>query len=505
VRFQDFELSQALQSALRRTGYREPTPIQQAAIPPALSGKDVLGCAQTGTGKTAAFALPILQRIDQLSSDAPVLRALILTPTRELAAQIGDSLSTYGADLDLYHSVVFGGVSQRSQVQELKRGVDILVATPGRLLDLMQQGVVDLSRVRIFVLDEADRMLDMGFIHDVRRITAKLPAERQTLFFSATMPAEIRKLADALLVDPVFVSVTPIASTAENVAQSVYFVTREQKLPLLVSKLREPGFSRVLVFCRTKHGANRVAQQLERAKIPSGAIHGNKSQASRTHVLESFKSGKLRVLVATDIAARGIDVEGVTHVINYEIPNVPETYVHRIGRTARAGRAGQAISFCDDEERYYLEDIEKLIQLHVPRATDAAHASELPPPPATDLVSKRFHSKKPQIQQRGAGRAGDGRPQRQPRSVGAHPRATGAHEAARPNKHASGQRPAQRPATAGAAQARGSSHSGARPQATPGAAQARGSSHPGARPHRPGAHPPKRGERRGVPRRKSKG
>jgi ATP-dependent RNA helicase RhlE len=406
VLFKDLELIEPLQAAVAKAGYREPTPIQQAAIPPALQGRDVLGCAQTGTGKTAAFSLPILQRIDKTATDPPKIRALILTPTRELAAQIGDNIQTYGQDLDLYHTVIFGGVNEKPQIRELEKGVDILVATPGRLLDLMNRGLASVASVEIFVLDEADRMLDMGFINDVRKITAKLPKKRQTLFFSATMPKEIKILSETLLENPVYVSVTPVSSTAEKIAQTVYFVEKNDKPKLLVDKLKRPEFQRVLVFSRTKHGANRIVQHLEKANIPAAAIHGNKSQGARTRALDGFRSGDLGVLVATDIAARGIDVDGVTHVINYDIPNTPETYVHRIGRTARAGREGEAASFCEEEERYYLEDIEKLIKQNIPRVLDHSYQSGRAAPPETDIASRSFHAPKPKVQQRGGGGGG---------------------------------------------------------------------------------------------------
>ncbi len=402
--FKDLALIEPLQIAVAKAGYTTPTPIQQAAIPPALEGKDVLGCAQTGTGKTAAFSLPIIQRIDKAAGSQPKIRALILTPTRELAAQIGANIATYGRELDLYHTVIFGGVNEKPQIRELKEGVDILIATPGRLLDLMNRGFVDLRSVEVFVLDEADRMLDMGFVHDVRRVTEKLPKERQTLFFSATMPAEIKKLASGLLTDPVYVSVTPVSSTAEKISQTVYFIEKNDKPKLLVDLMQDPECTRVLVFSRTKHGANRIATTLEKANITAAAIHGNKSQGARTRALDGFKSGKLHVLVATDIAARGIDVDGVSHVINYDIPNIPETYVHRIGRTARAGKGGLAASFCEADERYYLEDIEKLIDQHVPRVTDHAYPSELEQPPETELKSRYFHARKPKVQQGGGGR-----------------------------------------------------------------------------------------------------
>ena len=459
VRFTDLELIEPLQSAVAKAGYSRPTPIQAAAVPPALRGRDVLGCAQTGTGKTAAFCLPILQRIDAVAGDDPALRALILTPTRELAAQIGESLATYGAELDLWHTVIYGGVNEKPQIQELKRGVDILVATPGRLLDLMNRGFVDLSKLSIFVLDEADRMLDMGFIHDVKRVTAALPKQRQTLFFSATMPDEIRKLADNLLTNPEFVSVTPVSSTAERIAQTVCFIDKGDKPKLLVDKLRDPSCQRVLVFSRTKHGANRIVASLEKAKIPSAAIHGNKSQGARTRALDGFRSGSLGVLVATDIAARGIDVDGVTHVINYDLPEVPETYVHRIGRTARAGRDGVAWSFCEFNDRYYLEDIERLIKLHIPRDTSHEYPPAEPLPPATDLQGRSHHSPKVArpTQQRGP-RPGAQRPAKGQRSGSAGANSRGNGPAGKPASASkagsgasggkaghSGQRPAPRP------------------------------------------------------------
>ena len=388
--FADLGLSPEILSAVRKAGYEVPTPIQREAIPPILAGRDVLGCAQTGTGKTAAFSLPLLQRLDRMAENEPRLLALVLTPTRELAAQIGESLATYGADLDLHHTVIFGGVNEKPQIAELRRGVDTLVATPGRLLDLMQQGHVRLERIAIFVLDEADRMLDMGFLPDVKRVIAKLPKQRQTLFFSATMPPDIRALADQLLVDPVSVAVTPVSSTAEKIDQHVFFVDKANKPRLLVDVLkRDPHIQHTLVFTRTKHGANRLVDQLGRAGLTAAAIHGNKSQGARERALGAFKRGELRLLVATDIAARGIDVDGISHVINYDLPNVPETYVHRIGRTARAGAEGIALSFCDQEEREFLVDIERLIGQHVPRVERLAFPASTPPPPMTDLAPRR--------------------------------------------------------------------------------------------------------------------
>ncbi|MEQ8459277.1 MAG: DEAD/DEAH box helicase [Sandaracinaceae bacterium] len=386
--FDDLGLSPPLLRALKKTGYEEPTPIQREAIPPALAGRDVLGCAQTGTGKTAAFGLPLLQRLDSIADDETALRALILTPTRELAAQIAESLTTYGKYLELWHTVIFGGVNEKPQIAELKRGVDTLVATPGRLLDLMNRGFVDLTDIEIFVLDEADRMLDMGFLPDVKRVIAKLPKKRQTLFFSATMPPPIRALTQELLHDPVSVAVAPVSSTADKVDQRIYFVDKADKRRLLVDLLREEQVEHTLVFTRTKHGANRVVKQLDQAGIRAAAIHGNKSQGARTRALDGFRTGDLNVLVATDIAARGIDVEGITHVINFDLPNVPETYVHRIGRTARAGASGIALSFCEQEERPYLVDIERLIGQHLDRVEQHHYPASQPPPPVTDLEAR---------------------------------------------------------------------------------------------------------------------
>ena len=376
MQFQDLKLIDPLLRAVRTEGYDEPTPIQKQAIPYVLSGRDLVGCAQTGTGKTAAFALPILQNLTQSRSDRQnrAIRVLVLSPTRELAAQIGESFTLYGRHTGLKSTVIFGGVGQQPQVDAVRRGVDILVATPGRLLDLMNQGVIRLDTIEVFVLDEADRMLDMGFIHDVRRVIRKLPRKRQTLLFSATMPQDIQDLADDILIDPVRVEVTPQATTVEKIDQSVFFVNKKDKCALLEHLLSDNAIRRVLVFTRTKHGANKLVKQLDRASIQAEAIHGNKSQTARTLALANFKAGKTRVLVATDIAARGLDVEDVTHVINYDLPNEPESYVHRIGRTARAGASGVAYSFCDVEERKYLRDIEKLIRLRVPLVTEHPYA-----------------------------------------------------------------------------------------------------------------------------------
>jgi len=359
--FSELSLAEPLLRALASENYATPTPIQREAIPHLLAGRDLLGLAQTGTGKTAAFALPILQHL--AAARAPTgrgPRALVLTPTRELAIQIGESFRRYGRHLPLASAVVFGGVGQGPQVTALARGLDILVATPGRLLDLHAQGHVRFDRLRFLVLDEADRMLDMGFLRDVQKIIGLLPKERQTLLFSATMPEPIARLAARILKAPVRVEVTPAASTVEQVEQRVIFVDSAAKAALLSELLRDDRISRALVFARTKHGANRITTRLLRDNIDAVAIHGNKSQSARQRALESFRGGRVRVLVATDIAARGIDVEGITHVINFDVPNEPESYVHRIGRTARAGAAGVALSLCDAGEREYLRDIEKL-------------------------------------------------------------------------------------------------------------------------------------------------
>jgi ATP-dependent RNA helicase RhlE len=362
--FSDLSLVEPLQRALIAENYQTPTPIQAQAIPPLLAGRDLLGVAQTGTGKTAAFALPMLQLLaqDRVAAGPRGARTLVLTPTRELAIQIAESFKAYGRHMSLRQAVVFGGVGQKPQVDAMARGVDILIATPGRLLDLINQGHIRLDRLSIFVLDEADRMLDMGFIHDVKKIIAKLPKERQTLLFSATMPGDIARLAQTILIDPIKVEVTPVSSTVERIEQRVLFVDGADKRALLAEILKDPKIKRALVFSRTKHGANRIVEQLARIQVEADALHGNKSQSARQRALESFRSGRVRVLVATDIAARGIDIDGITHVINYDLPEVPESYVHRIGRTARAGADGIALSFCDADEREYLASIEKLTQ-----------------------------------------------------------------------------------------------------------------------------------------------
>ncbi|MGM9509942.1 DEAD/DEAH box helicase [Larkinella sp. GY13] len=367
--FTKLALIEPILKALSAEGYTTPTPIQEQAIPILLERRDLLGCAQTGTGKTAAFAIPILQILEAQKGPERgprPIKALILTPTRELAIQIGESFAAYGKYLNLRHTVIFGGVPQHSQTLALKAGVDIMIATPGRLLDLMNQRFVHLQHIELFVLDEADRMLDMGFIHDVKKVIAKLPAQRQSLFFSATMPPDVSKLADTILRKPVRVEVTPVSSTAEKVKQAVYFVDKTDKKRLLIHLLNDKAIESALVFARTKHGADKVAKDLLKAGIQAEAIHGNKSQNARQRALTNFKNRQTRVLVATDIAARGIDVDELSHVINYELPNVPETYVHRIGRTGRAGHDGIALSFCDAEEKEYLRDINKLITKSIP-------------------------------------------------------------------------------------------------------------------------------------------
>ena len=366
--FEKLNLIEPILRALKTEGYTTPTPIQEKAIPILLERKDLLGCAQTGTGKTAAFAIPILQLLhqDELYKASVGIGSLILTPTRELAIQIGESFSAYGRHLKLKHTVIFGGVSQKSQTDALRAGVNILIATPGRLLDLMNQRYVKLDHIKIFVLDEADRMLDMGFIHDVKKVIAKLPVKRQTLFFSATMPKEISSLANSILTNPARVEVTPVSSTTNTIQQSLYFVDKKNKKNLLVDLLKDKSIETALVITCTKHGADRVAMDLNKVGIFTEAIHGNKSQNARQRALSNFKLQKTRVLVATDIAARGIDIDNLSTVINYEIPNIPETYVHRIGRTGRAGASGNSISFCDFEEKEFLKDIQKLIGKPIP-------------------------------------------------------------------------------------------------------------------------------------------
>ncbi len=381
MQFSELGLIPPLAQAVAAEGYVTPTPIQAAAIPHVLAGRDLLGLAQTGTGKTAAFALPILQRLSQIAAGngRRNIRCLVLTPTRELASQIGDSFRTYGKHLPLRYTVIFGGVGMEAQKQSLRNGIDILVATPGRLLDLCGQGLVDLRSLEVFVLDEADRMLDMGFIHDVKRVIGLLPDRRQTLFFSATMPREAQELADRLLYKPETVAVAPVSSTAERVEQEVFMVEKADKRALLVEVLRDTAMTRVLVFSRTKHGANRIAEHLIKERIEAEAIHGNKSQNARERALANFKAGKIRVMVATDIAARGIDIDEVSHVVNFDVPEVPETYVHRIGRTARAGNAGMAMTFVDTEERPDWRNILKLTRQDIPVVDGHPYQSKIPP------------------------------------------------------------------------------------------------------------------------------
>ena len=369
MNFENLKLITPILQAIKAKGYVSPTPIQAQAIPIILQGQDLLGCAQTGTGKTAAFAIPTLQLLDKERTAgrwSKGIKTLIVTPTRELAIQIGDSFAAYGKGTNLKHTVIFGGVKQYAQVKQLKNGVDILIATPGRLVDLMNQGFISLQDLKIFTLDEADRMLDMGFIHDVKRIIAKLPQKRQSLFFSATMPPAITKLAHTLLTNPTRVEVTPVSSTAETVTQVMYHVDKANKKSLLTHVLNDTSIPSALVFTRTKHGADKIARFITKAGIKAEAIHGNKSQNARQNALKNFKNKQTRVLVATDIAARGIDINELSHVINFEIPNEPETYVHRIGRTGRAENSGIALSFCDREEQSYVRDIHKLIKKSIP-------------------------------------------------------------------------------------------------------------------------------------------
>lgn len=366
MNFKDLNIIPPIMKAVTQAGYTKATEIQYQTIPHILNGNDVIGCAQTGTGKTASFAIPVLQLLDKNPAEKKGIRTLILTPTRELAIQISENFKTYGTFLRLKHLAIFGGVPQGKQIAALDRGVDILIATPGRLLDLIAQGCIKLSQIEILVLDEADRMLDMGFVNDVKKILTKVPAKRQTLFFSATMPQEIRKFAQSILKNPKEINVTPVSSTAETVKQSVYYVEKAEKLDLLIHILEDQTIHRSLVFARTKHGADKLAKKLIKSGIHAAAIHGNKSQNARQKALEDFKNSKIRVLIATDIAARGIDIDELPHVVNYELPNVPETYVHRIGRTGRAGYEGVAISFCDTEEKKDLKNIQKLIGFNMP-------------------------------------------------------------------------------------------------------------------------------------------
>jgi ATP-dependent RNA helicase RhlE len=401
--FQDLNLIEPILRALTTEGYTTPTPIQEQAIPILLQRRDLLGCAQTGTGKTAAFTIPILQLLyqDRLQhKEQKTIKALILTPTRELAIQINESIAAYGKHTGLKHLVIFGGVSQHGQTEALRRGVDILVATPGRLLDLIQQRYVSLDHIKFLVLDEADRMLDMGFVHDVKKIIAKIPAKRQTLFFSATMPKEIQSLADSILNNPEKVEVTPVSSTADTIQQELYYVEKNDKRLLLAHILKDKEIKTALVFTRTKHGADKVVKDLIKLGITAEAIHGNKSQNARQRALKNFKDRTTRVLIATDIAARGIDIDELTHVINYEIPNIPETYVHRIGRTGRAGASGIALTFCDQEEIEFLKDIHKLIAKEIP--VNEAHPYPMSP---QSIVAKHAEG----ASKKGKGGGGGGR------------------------------------------------------------------------------------------------
>lgn len=400
--FEKLNIIEPILKALKKEGYTVPTPIQEQAIPVLLESRDLLGCAQTGTGKTAAFAIPIMQHLYQEKQTAQgkrTVKALVLTPTRELAAQIGKSFSTYGAFLGLKNTVVFGGVSQSAQVQALTSGVDILVATPGRLIDLINQRLVDLRDISFFVLDEADRMLDMGFLHDVERIIGELPQARQTMLFSATMPQEIERLTKTILKNPAKVTVTPVSSTVDSIDQTVYFVNKNNKTKLLIHLLKDEAIVSALVFSRTKHGANKITQDLIKAGITCEVIHANKSQTARILALQKFKDKESRVLLATDIVARGIDIDELSHVINFDLPEVPEAYVHRIGRTGRAGLGGSAISFCDEHERKLLKDIEKLISKNIEVVNDHPYpfVFGIDPPPAK--------------QQQGRGQSGQGRGQ----------------------------------------------------------------------------------------------
>ncbi|HAN65071.1 MAG TPA: DEAD/DEAH box helicase [Chitinophagaceae bacterium] len=391
--FRDMPLIEPVLQALGEEGYTNPTPIQQQAIPAILQRKDLLGVAQTGTGKTAAFTIPVLQLMQEdalkEAGKHAQIHTLILTPTRELAIQIGESIAAYGRHLRLRHLVVFGGVSQHPQTEALRRGVDILVATPGRLLDLIQQGYITLRHIRFFILDEADRMLDMGFVHDVRRVISHLPAKRQTLFFSATMPKEIQDLANVLLTNPVKVEVTPASSTADIINQSLYHVDKASKFRLLQHLLENPAIQSLLVFTQMKHAADKLAKQLVKCGIQADAIHGNKSQNARQRALENFKNRNIRVLVATDIAARGIDIDDLAHVLNFDLPNVPETYVHRIGRTGRAGASGTAISFCDHSEMDFLKDIQKLIRKSIPLVSGHPFEGMAPAIPSVQAQPQR--------------------------------------------------------------------------------------------------------------------
>lgn len=394
MRFEDLHIIEPILKALKEEGYEQPTPIQEKSIPLLQRGNDILASAQTGTGKTAAFSIPILQHLfeDRPKGNNRKIHALILTPTRELALQIGESFTTYGKYTGIKNTVIFGGVNQRPQEDALRKGPEVLIATPGRLIDLMNQGIVHLRDIRYFVLDEADRMLDMGFIHDIRKIIGELPAKRQSLFFSATLPNNIVNLSKTILTNPKKVEVNPVSSTAETIQQYLYYTNKDHKKDLLFHILQNPEMDQVLIFSRTKHGADRIARNLDKKKIKAAAIHGNKSQNQRQKALNLFKEKQIRVLVATDIAARGIDIDKLQHVINYDIPNEPETYVHRIGRSGRAGENGVAISLCEPEENAYMRDIEKLINLKVPVVKDNPFPQT--DKPMNDKEKKEFERQK---------------------------------------------------------------------------------------------------------------
>jgi ATP-dependent RNA helicase RhlE len=448
MHFSDLDLAKPILDAIRSEGYESPTPIQAQAIPPALKGRDLLGCAQTGTGKTAAFALPILNRLHTSQPDRSIRgsrilpRALILSPTRELADQIAESFDAYGINTGLRHTVVYGGVRQFKQVRALQKGIDILVATPGRLMDLMDQGYVDLSAIEVFVLDEADRMLDMGFIKPIRTIAGEMPRKRQTLFFSATMPPAIEDLASALLHNPAKISIAPIAANVPQIDQSLYMIDSEHKPALLRHLLDDKAVTRAVVFMRTKHGADKLAKKLTREGVSTDSIHGNKSQAQRSRALNSFRSGRSRVLVATDVAARGLDVDGISHVFNFNLPNEPEAYVHRIGRTGRAGATGRAISFCAADERGFLRSIERLTGDRMPANELPSELPELTAPQRPEIRVQRDGG-----QGGFGGRRNDhsGRPNRS-RRPGARPTAEGG----RSGERTGGPRPGKkRPAGAG--------------------------------------------------------
>jgi ATP-dependent RNA helicase RhlE len=435
--FQDLNLIEPILRALKTEGYTTPTPIQEQAIPILLQRRDLLGCAQTGTGKTAAFTIPILQLLyqDRLQhKEQKTIKALILTPTRELAIQINESIAAYGKNTGIKHLVIFGGVSQHSQTEALRRGVDILVATPGRLLDLIQQRYISLDHIKFLVLDEADRMLDMGFVHDVKKIIAKVPAKRQTLFFSATMPKEIQQLADSILNNPEKIEVTPVSSTADTIQQELYYVEKNDKRSLLAHILKDKEIKTALVFTRTKHGADKVVKDLHKVGITAEAIHGNKSQNARQRALKNFKDRTTRVLIATDIAARGIDIDDLTHVINYEIPNIPETYVHRIGRTGRAGASGIALTFCDQEEIEFLKDIHKLIAKEIP--VNEAHPYPMSP---QSIVAK--HAEGASKKGKGGGGGGRSGSPKRGRGFGSGDRKSGGNRPKPAGENLSGGRP----------------------------------------------------------------